>query len=344
MRIPDGYAPFTDAVFRAIDPRLTSYERDAALEQAAAEPEYALGLLTELLAGYHKRAETMAGYARGHYVDQLRMQAFGTLDSKDVLGYAINDAQAGEEVRFTVVDPAADVAQRYPLRVRPEATMVPRPAEASYFEKEHREGRGPESLPAEPAAPRSIGDVAAQAEADRRRSLEEELMGGAVREAGHYPGIPDPSVPPGVEVLDQAGFDAKLAEVGNHPFPVEDVTQNGGTPIAPADPKFAGLLDSLDRQRRGEAAVDEADPDDPRTMPGDHELADALGQTGPQPSVHPLGAGPSRTYPPRPAPPTANGAALCGHQTKDGPCNLTAGHPEMTIPGTENGHLNRRNI
>jgi hypothetical protein len=336
VNIPPAYAPFVDAVLRSVDPRLSVEERQLGLEQAAGEPEFVIGLLSQLLSEYHDRAEAMAGLTKGTFVDRLRQRAFSGRSPEEILGYAVHAASAGEEIRFVPVD-----EPRSPADFRRAQHGA---AHLHSVERDDGLAPGDSGLRQEPPVrplsephaantPRPLAEVALEAEAARRGRLEAELMGGATQQGGTYPGSPE--VPDATRVSQEA----------EHDFPVSDFTQNGITPILPGDPRLKGLLDRLNQQRREEQAVDTANPDDPRTMgPAIRAAADLdpTVQEQARPAESPVPGLPGvRTYAPAAPRAASNDGNFtpCGFDTGRGPCALSAGHPELPVPGTVNGHL-----
>lgn len=358
MKIPRAFAAHVDALLRGLDPRATEQQRRTALDQAAGEPDFIIGLLAQILTDYHRRAEQLAALPPGHYVDRLRTEAFGTLAPDDLLGFAIHSATAGEQISFVAVSdprvgsgagqpapgwktagpfdsdwiPPEDIeterglapARAYPLTVRPDAPMIPRPA--------------PE---AEPRTPRPIAEVAAAAEVARRQRLEDELMRGAIGQGQGYPGgregrgaiaesdPPEPYRPP----------------IEDHAFPAEDFRQNGVEVVHPDDPRLAGLLGKLREQRAQENAVDVADPDRPASMGAAIRASQGASEPAAPAPALPAPLSPNRTYAPqaRPAAPIPAQPELptCGHMTSRGPCALFAGHPVAPgLPGEE-GHISQ---
>lgn len=97
-------------------------------------------------------------------------------------------------------------------------------------------------------------------------------------------------------------------------------------PPAPSDdvpPELARLAQRLEAQRLEEAAIDTADLDDPM------QARAAIGA--------------SRVLDPEQRSTSVEGNAPrlipCGAPTSRGPCALRKGHPELPVPGTENGHM-----
>lgn len=270
MIIPPQYRGVMDALLKGLDPRLSEEQRLDHLEQAMAEPDFCLGILAEVMRGYHARAEALAGLAEGTFVDRLRRQAFREVDPDDVLGIAINDARPGEQVQVLVTNEGN--ARRAAPSNPPEGQRTPRP----------------------------IAVVAAEAELAHRRRLESEISGTSA---------PNPV----------------------QESPTADFEQNGITVL---DPATAAIIANLRAQRAREAAVDQADPDDPSTM----RAAIAAAEVADAPRPAPAPAAP-RTY--QPAPRQAE-EGLCGVSTNLGPCVLRPGHPVAPgFPG-ENGHMSER--
>lgn len=131
----------------------------------------------------------------------------------------------------------------------------------------------------------------------------------------------------------RARLDAELAAGGVNQgagYPSHQTGgQSGSEPLSTpnVDPRVKALLERHLQERRDLAAIDAADLDDPATMPA--AMTAAL-------DVTQLDDPPSRVTTPY----GHNDQTItCSHPTSAGPCRLTAGHPLLDVPGTENGHI-----
>jgi hypothetical protein len=325
IEIPEQYRRVADLVLMGLDPRHSEEHRAefmlAAVEQS---PEFVAGLLGSVVEDYHRRAEALRRLSPGHMVDQMRAKILG---AEDVLGVAMHSARAGESVKVQVTNPDA----------LGQAVL----SGDSFFKREWLEGRGPE----EPAV------VHLRQPGETRFST-----------GGH---IPDPeasstgdtrvgtgpngewTVADAAMAGEQARRARQAAEFGSAAPPQGGRDQTGGQAVSEPlravsgdaaiptpgglDPRVAGLLRNLRAQRRDEAAIEQADLDDPRTMPAAMTAAlDPVQLDDPEsPTATPDGGNDQEV-------------GLCGSLTGSGPCILGAGHPELPIPGTQNGHMSER--
>lgn len=117
----------TDATLRALDPRLPDTERTAARDAMTRNPDYTIGVLTQIIEDYHTRAENTAGRPAGSSVDRLRSRLL-ELNDDAVWAVALTSGTESEQATFTILDPTRPADEATPPPPAPD----PLPAECGH--------------------------------------------------------------------------------------------------------------------------------------------------------------------------------------------------------------------